>query len=53
MSRLVKAGNPSKRTKFPGASYGERLNAHSSGSTKAEKTSHFIVALGMMYIHTE
>ena len=30
MLRPVRAGNPSRRTKFPGVSCGERLKAHSS-----------------------
>ena len=34
MSRPVRAGDPSRRTKFPGASCGERLKAHSAVSVK-------------------
>ena len=53
MSRPVRAGGPSRRTKFPGASCGEQLKSHSSVPAKQGRTSHCFVSLEMMYIHTE
>ena len=45
MSRPVRAGDPSRRTKFPGASCGEQLESHPSVSAKQERTSHCFVSL--------
>ena len=53
MSRPVRAGDPSRRTKFPGASCGEQLKSHPSVSAKQGRTSHCFVSLEMMYVYTE
>ena len=45
MSRPVRAGDPSRRTKFPGASCGEQLKSHPSVSAKQGRTSHCFVSL--------
>ena len=51
--RPARAGDPSRWTKYPGASCGARLKAHQAVSAKQKRTSHCIVSLGRMYIHTE
>ena len=47
--RPLRAGHPSSRTKFPGAS----VKSDQVPRAKQERTSHCFVSLGMMHIHTE
>ena len=46
MSRPVRAGDPPRRTNFPGANCGGQLKAHLAVSAKQERTSHCILSLG-------
>ena len=50
MWRPVRAGDPSRRIRYPGANCGARLKAHPAVSAKQDRTSHIIVSYIYIYI---